>query len=83
MAAKFVVVDGDGSTVDLAELVQETSLVLAESGASTEEDAFAAVKGLEDLSLRVSGVRVCMGFQFSGTSHTGRKLESETREVCE
>lgn len=83
VTAAFVVVDAEGSVVDLAVLVSAAADAIAVADLSEGDDVFDRVVGLDGLSLRVRGVRVCAGFQFSASSHTGRELESETEEVCE
>lgn len=81
MAAEFVVVDGDGSRVDLLALVLAAAEVLTESGFADDGEALAGASGLEELSLRVRGARVCTGFQFEDRPRSGRELEIETDGV--
>jgi hypothetical protein len=76
--AEFVVVDAQGSVVDLAALVSAGARAIADEDPSGDVEAFDIAQSVEGLSVQVRGVRVCTGFQVPASSHTGRDLETET-----
>lgn len=83
MAANFVVVDGEGTIVDLAALVSGAAEQIAVEDLSDDADLFEDVPRFEGLTVRARGMRVCMGFQFPDNSRSGRELEIETEGVGE
>lgn len=77
MSARFAVVDVSGSIVDLAAIVNAHAGALAVGDVETDDPFGHQLLEGGDLRLQATGVRVCMGFQPSASSHTGRDVEAE------
>lgn len=73
MPARFTVVDAQGAAVNLAALVSARADAMSLDG-TVSEDVFETPLLPEGVRVRATGVAVCSGFHFSGSSHFTRQL---------